>query len=385
MRFRAGWCLVGFCVASMAICGAFRASACCPVGRIGQPVVNADQTMVILWDAATKTQHLIRQANFKSTGPDFGFLVPTPTEPELSESGNAAFPLLQKLTAPEVRRVSRPRSGSGGCGCADEPAYIAGKAVNSEVRVLQQKLVAGFDASVLAADSAGALVEWLKEHDYAFSSEVEEWAQPYVEAGWKITALKIAQSDEPAAGNTVAASALRLTFATDKPIFPYREPDFQQQPGQLGAFDRLLRIYFIAESRYQGELTARDRWTGQVAWSDRVNEAQRREILEQLNLPRETGPENWWLTEFEDHWPYAKAPADLTFAASDEQSMVHREPIIEYVSTSAPPDLMTGALIALFAAPYCWRKIRRKRRTVGSPDGVSQIPGARGPLTPDAQ
>ena len=62
--------------------------ACCPVPPNGKPVVNADQTVILLWDPATKTQHFIRQASFKSGADDFGFLVPTPTQPELDESGN---------------------------------------------------------------------------------------------------------------------------------------------------------------------------------------------------------------------------------------------------------------------------------------------------------
>ena len=64
----------------------------------------------------------------------------------------------------------------------------AGLANAKAVEVLEEKLVAGFHASVLAADSAGDLVEWLDDHGYAFSPEVEEWARPYVDAGWKITA-----------------------------------------------------------------------------------------------------------------------------------------------------------------------------------------------------
>src|SRR5688572_17150914 len=39
------------------------APACAPAPPSGKPVVNADQTVVIVWDAATKTQHLIRQAS----------------------------------------------------------------------------------------------------------------------------------------------------------------------------------------------------------------------------------------------------------------------------------------------------------------------------------
>src|SRR6185312_5575393 len=63
-------------------------SACCPAPRSGEPVVNADQTVILLWDPATKTEHFIRRASFKSQGDDFGFLVPSPTRPDLDESGD---------------------------------------------------------------------------------------------------------------------------------------------------------------------------------------------------------------------------------------------------------------------------------------------------------
>src|SRR5947199_4447888 len=101
----------------------FPASACCPAPPSGKPVVNADQTVIILWDAASKTQHFIRQASFKSDADDFGFLVPTPTQPELDESGNEAFPYLLKLTAPETQKVPRPSQGMG-CGCGDAPKSV---------------------------------------------------------------------------------------------------------------------------------------------------------------------------------------------------------------------------------------------------------------------
>ncbi len=58
--------------------------ACCPAGPAGKHVVNADQTVVMIWDAARKTQHFIRQASFKSDADDIGFLVPTPTLPSVA-------------------------------------------------------------------------------------------------------------------------------------------------------------------------------------------------------------------------------------------------------------------------------------------------------------
>src|SRR5262245_33709253 len=142
--------------------------ACCPAPRSGQPVVNADQTIVILWDAANQTEHFIRRASFKSDGDDFGFLIPSPSKPALAESGNDAFPYLQKITEPEVVEQKRPAGGSGcGCGAFKMAAPMAQVADKAEVRVLEEKMVAGFNAKVLEADTTDVLVQWLKENGYA--------------------------------------------------------------------------------------------------------------------------------------------------------------------------------------------------------------------------
>lgn len=333
--------------------------ACCAVSPLGKPVVNADQTVILIWDAATKTQHFIRRASFKSAAEDFGFLVPSPSQPELSESGDEAFPYLLKLTEPETRKVPRP-SGGVGCGC-----YSGGVTVKSAaappVRVLEEKLVAGFQAAVLETTSADALVTWLKVHGYAFSPEVKAWAEPYVKAGWKITALKVAKGTEAEETKKVSAAALRITFQTDRPLFPYREPDSRASAQALGATKRLLRIYFLAEARYQGELTKEVPWTGNVAWADRIKSDDRKKVLELLKLPETTGPAEWWLTEFEDDWPYRVAPSDVYFSRAADQGMVKRPPIIEYVSSAWPTDVMVCALAAVVLLLGMFRLIRRSR------------------------
>ncbi|MBI3862565.1 MAG: DUF2330 domain-containing protein [Planctomycetia bacterium] len=336
--------------------------ACCPVGPQGKPVVNADQTMIILWDAATKTQHLIRKASFKSAADDFGFLVPTPTKPDLSESGNEAFPFLQKLTEPEIKKVPRP-SGGVSCGCGAVAPKSASRDLSNDVRVLEEKLVAGFHAAVLEADSAGELVKWLDGRGYAFSPEVEEWVRPYVEQGWKITALKIAKSDGENVDPNVTASALHMSFQTDTPLFPYREPDFKQQTSAVGASHRLLRIFFIGDARYRGELTKDHNWSGRPAWSDSLSAENRTKILDLLGLSDADGPRKFWLTEFEDNWAYVVAPSDLRFARDGNQKVIHREPIILYVSTNSGPDVTPYLFAVVFVVPGVVRTFRQRRKS----------------------
>jgi len=332
--------------------------ACCPAPPPGIPVVNADQSVIILWDAANKTEHFIRKASFQSAGDDFGFIVPSPNQPELEESGNEAFPYLHDLTAPKVIRVPVPKVGIG-CGGSASLDRLPCAAPPPMVQVLQEKEVAGFDAVVLEAKSSGALVGWLKEHGYAFSPEVEAWAKPYVERNWKFTALKIAKN-RSGADKTVSAAALRISFKTDRPLFPYREPDPKAAAKALGAEKRMLRIYFLAEARYRGEMMKESPWTGEVVWADKLARATRQELLDLLKLPANTGPATMWLTEFEDWWPYRAAPADVYFARDWNQIIHHRPPIVQYVSSGWPGDVCIYALAMALALPPLVRRVRRK-------------------------
>ena len=325
--------------------------ACCPAFRDGQSVINADQTVIIIWDPVSKMEHFIRQASFKTDTNDFGFLVPTPAQPELDESGNDAFPYLKKLTEPEV--ITKWQSNMG-CGGEKYVTTYPKGTTQPEVRILDEKMVAGFHAVVLEASSAGALAKWLAEKGFVLSKEIEAWAQPYVDGNWKFTALKVAKESRDRTGN-VAAGALRLSFRTDRPLFPYREPDYKN--AARGQF-RTLRIYFIGESRYDGDIVDQA-WTGKSVWSNKLDAFNRKQILGTLKLPEASVPAQFWLTEFEDNWPDAVATGDLYFSRDANQQILKRPPIIHYATI--PIVEGTCVLFAIaFITVVIWR-IRKRR------------------------
>ena len=72
-------------VAALSLVTLLNASrACCPAFPPGPDttVRIADQEILVVWNPATKTEHFIRQASFRSQAKGFGFLVPTPTPPQ---------------------------------------------------------------------------------------------------------------------------------------------------------------------------------------------------------------------------------------------------------------------------------------------------------------
>lgn len=336
--------------------------ACCPAPPSGSYAINADQTVVILWDAAKKTQHFIRQASFKSDAADFGFIIPSPTVPELAEAGNAAFGYLREVTKPAIEYRTRPTAGGCNIGCSDTKSVTSGSGAAApapplSVQVLHTQRVAGFDAVVLSADTTADLTTWLKEHDYAYSREVAAWAEPYVANRWKFTALKVAKGADGKAASNVEADALRMSFVTDAPLFPYREPEY----GEFGTQHprRTLRVFFLGESRYEGRLAGVQSWSGKAVWSDRLTAEQRTAVLEKLQLPAATGPAELRLTEYEDWWRYEVAKADLTFSAAQDQSLLRRPPTIIYTAAAGgSPD----AMFYVAAVVVAWPALRLRRR-----------------------
>lgn len=363
--------LVGAGLAAALLASHGQADACACAPREGEPVVNADQTVVLVWDPATKTEHFIRRASFKAEAKDFGFLVPTPAEPALEESGDIAFDSLARLTAPEIKYEKMPWSPCAGCSRSKSESRSAAAQAPEAVTVLQEKTVAGFDAKVLEASSASALVGWLKEHGYAYSPEIEAWAKPYVTQGWKITALRVAKPDANASvPSTVAAASLRLTFKTDRPLFPYREPDSAKSAAKVEAHDRLLRIFFVSTERYDGSVAPDAPWDAPVAWSNVLPEGDRDRLARELKLPPGSYPSTWRLTEYEHHWPYRNAPGDLYFAPSKDQSTRKRPPVIEYTQNA----IGTGdlAVMGLALVPF----VRRRKDPPGAGKTPPPAPGA---------
>src|SRR5207245_1195981 len=179
----------------------------------GGRVQLTDEAALVVWDEVPRAEHFIRRANFRSTAAEFGFLVPTPSRPDLGEADDGLFDALAAVTAPrvEVRHVrrARPRPRRGEHGAAAEGS-MAAAVPGSGVEVLEQKQVGGLDAAVLRfrrgdkdddpAAGAGELAGWLKTHGYEFGPALVAWLRPYVANDWVMTAFRVAGGKEGPTG-----------------------------------------------------------------------------------------------------------------------------------------------------------------------------------------
>ncbi|AMV27261.1 hypothetical protein VT84_22860 [Gemmata sp. SH-PL17] len=339
---------------------------CAVIPPRGVVVEVATESAIIIWDEKAKTQHFIRRATFAATAPgeapvkDFGFLVPTPSVPVLEEVDDRAFDELAKITAPKIETRSPP-SGGGcamGCGMASAPKAAVGHA---DVELLAEKHVAGYDAKVMKAGDSDALAAWLNERGYEVRPALARWLKPYLDKGWVVTAFKIAGASSTGASTAVGSAAVRMSFTTEAPFFPYSEPDDMREAKTR----RLFRVYAIANQKMAGVLGTKELWAGNTVWAGKPGANGWKGVGTHLKIPGWAPNEGTWLTEFEDGSSPRKGGSDLTFIPAADQTSVERPTRIVYAArtdTGAAPAfaVLAGAAMCLFVSRFLVALVNRR-------------------------
>jgi hypothetical protein len=173
-------------------------------------------------------------------------------------------------------------------------AATKGKAMSADalapkVEVIKFQHVGGYDTTVLQADNMAVLEQWLQSNKYIIRPDVTKWLAPYVDAHWKITAFKI--SKPTAQARDVSLAPVRMSFATDRPFYPYREP--AQEGDAAREFNdlvdgRLLRIFLMSDARMNGALgssAGQETWRGNTIWADHPTKEDSDDLARELSLP----------------------------------------------------------------------------------------------------
>lgn len=266
------------------------APACCGVTNPGKRVNFLSQTNIIVWNPETKTEQFIRKAWFSSNGQALGFVAPTPTKPELDEVDESIINLFNSL-----RPQPKSPPASGGLG---------GFGGGGGVQVLEEKEVAGFDATVLKADDQNALYDWLLAHEFENSENITKWAAQYIAKKWILTIFKVNVRN-----GSAKTKLVRMTFKTDQPYNPYVVPS--ANISQEKAVRTGLMIYFVGPGIYDVE---RKPWNSslKIELEARMTDSFRETLAKLVKLDPEV-PE-YGITAFLDYgFPVRNAPDDLWF------------------------------------------------------------------------
>lgn len=143
-----------------------------------EDVREPSQKAVIFYNESSLLETLILQVKYEGNASDFGWVVPTPMIPELDETDGDIFYELSLLTS--------NYGYNGSKGYLDSAGEKQGN-----VTLLRQEQVGIYNASVLNATDASALLNWVQQHGYAIPDDMEDAVQYYINKGWCFTAIKI--------------------------------------------------------------------------------------------------------------------------------------------------------------------------------------------------
>jgi hypothetical protein len=245
--------------------------------------VSAERA-VIIWDEVNHVEHFIRQANFETRSPELGFLVPTPQTPELSEVDPRLFdladtvgkaheiPPVSKFTPwdPFARLLGLPRLVAGGGtpqlqDIAPPPTPVTPTGPHRNPGIIFERDVAGYHATVLSTDDYASVAAWLAQNGFAPKPEFRAWLQTYGRAKWKITAFKLINAS--ATDGSLTTRAVRLSFPTDHPFYPYSEPSDRQKAAAASPQGRALRVAVLSNHRMAGGLANGNGWAGKLVFA----------------------------------------------------------------------------------------------------------------------
>ena len=251
------------------------APACCIVYR-GDPVLLSYEKAAIIWDPDSKIQHFIRQASFEGQAKDFGFIVPTPSKPKVTEASASFFDFLAAYEPMELRKgtESAPRAtGSRGA------------------ELIERYVVGDYEVSVLRAADGASLLDWLKQNDYDSRPAMEEWLDHYAQKKWFFAALKFIRTPDSDSPET---SAVRVSFMTNKPHYPYKMPADTWPKGH----HRPLVLYFLSPGtvrvNYEG---SREPWEADKKWQVKIGRYAST-LPKHLKLPNGIFKPNYVITQF---------------------------------------------------------------------------------------
>jgi hypothetical protein len=388
---------LGAIVCFLALC-CLPMEACAVVGEIkysADTFVQSEKA-VIIWDAEHKVEHFIRQADILTSDTNIGFLVPTPNPPELVEADTKIFDLADYVARPEkVPYVDAHSPLSTIAPILEGPMIFMAlggqvKGVYSTINTqladvsnLGEQDIAGYHAVILRADDPKALEQWLKENGYSWPAGGEEWLKPYIAAKWTIAAFKlikpVPKTPQPDDQNLLAQKlpivthAIRMSFSTEKPFFPYSEPGDRQNATNASSYGRTLRVSILSNEKMSGTLGDKASWPGQLqyAGSSAAEGDPQWNSGQWLSFAKLDGPKYQLtlpthLTSFRDDSNPRPGTADLYFSAAADQSPFRATefdsslPTIHRLDFSNPlSDFFTLVILVLVPGSfiYCGRRL----------------------------
>jgi hypothetical protein len=176
--------------------------------------LNVDEWSIVRFDGRveTITMRLESSAAFERAA----LIVPLPAEARFALGHDAVFDDMAERTAPRVERRKRYTFLEGSDD--DETGGPAGGAApDGGVEVVGSQDLGPLRVVTLRGDDAGLVRTWLSDHGFEPPEGIESLAQPYLDKGWVLAAVRL----RGAGGREVRAlQPLIMAFPAERAVFP---------------------------------------------------------------------------------------------------------------------------------------------------------------------
>lgn len=183
------------------------------------PVDQAAERIIFTVDPGQVSAYV--QINYTGAAPDFAWVVPVPSVPDVDVVEMDSFQELQAATDPVFMLPPVPDClFNRNRGVAFGPAAgVMESAAEEEVTVFASGEVGPYAYDVVGTETgnANALIDWLNENNYRITPEMEPLVFVYVEEKMVFLAMKL----QPEQG-VQDIQPVKMTYASDRPMIPLR-------------------------------------------------------------------------------------------------------------------------------------------------------------------
>jgi len=265
----------------------------------GTTIGVRDETSVVHWDG--RTERIVMRLTVEGDAPEAAWIMPVPGRATVGLGDRELFDELRTVTAPdrETRHHFWPRSGDWPFDGEDGSTAGAPAGAAPPVGVVGRERLGPFDVARLTATDSGALDAWLRDNGFDLPGRLAAELEPYVAQEWEYVAVRLAPGEDGPGDGTPSAvlggalDPLRITFDSDRPVYPMRL-------SRAARTAQSLRLYVLAPHRME----PRDAIGGQapeVVFAGRLTEA---ELAGNERLRALAGGEDLFLTALTQDFPH---------------------------------------------------------------------------------